>query len=114
MDARSECPIEVLDNNPVVLPEEEVNASTMANEISLYAFSGTYNPRTISVTGWVGGKPLMILVDSGSTHNFIQDTLMHKLGLAVEPLPEFWVFIGSWELIPCMQRSLPTSNSIFA
>lgn len=70
-------------------------------EISLHALAGTFNPRTIRLTGAVQGQQLSVLIDSGSTHNFIQDIVAHRLGLELHPLPEFHVYIGSGEYLIC-------------
>lgn len=108
MVAQKECLIELLDETKVEIGDEN-NASPKATKINLHALSRIYNPKTIRVTGWVGGKPLAILVDSGSTHNFVQDTVVRKLGLAVEPLSMFRVFIDGGEFLVCKEvcRQVP-------
>lgn len=40
-------------------------------EISLHAIARTSHPQTIQVLGKLKNKELMILIDGGSTHNFI-------------------------------------------
>lgn len=76
MDTRQECLIEMLEDlQPTEDTGEVSECGPMSTEISLHAFSGTYNPRTIRVTKWFEGKPLTIFVDNGSTHNFIQDSV---------------------------------------
>lgn len=69
--------------------------------INLHAFTGTFNPRKIRVMGQIYGKPLSILIDSGSTHNFIQDTVVQKMGLQVLALLEIIVFIGNGDFLVC-------------
>ena len=49
--------------------EEEESATTP--EISLHALSGIAIPQTMRVTGLIKGRRLLILIDSGSTHNFV-------------------------------------------
>lgn len=63
----------------------------------------------IKFTGWIGGRPLTFLVDSGNMHNFVQDTLVRSLGIAIETLPEFWVFISRGEFLVCKEvfRQVP-------
>ena len=39
--------------------------------ISLYAFEGRAAPQTLRLAGAVRGKPVVVLVDGGSTHNFM-------------------------------------------
>lgn len=104
LDAMSKCLVEVLDESHAIADTEEVLEPGPASiEISLHTFSGTYNPRTIRVTRWVDGRPLTILVDSGSTHNFVQNIVVRKLGIPVEPLPAFDIFIGSGKFLVCRE-----------
>lgn len=53
--------------------------------------------------GWVLGRPLSVLINSGSTHNFIQELVVTGLGYEVEALPVFKVFIGSGEYLVCKE-----------
>ena len=39
--------------------------------ISFHAFAGHSVPSTLRLEGRVNGQPMLILVDSGSTHNFV-------------------------------------------
>lgn len=74
MDAKTNCLVEMLEEAGITREADDtINAVPLATEISLHAFSGTFNLCMIPVTGLVDGKPLTMLVDSGSTHNFIQD-----------------------------------------
>ena len=45
-------------------------------EITLYALIGTPTPGTLRVKGKVNGSGLVILVDTGSTHNFVDASLV--------------------------------------
>lgn len=44
-----------------------------------------------------------MLIDSGSTHNFIQDFVAYKLGVGLQSLQEFKVFIGSGDYLVCRE-----------
>lgn len=74
---------------------EEVAMEEGTTKISLQALVGTFNSRTLRLKGTVRGRDLTILIDSGSTHNFIQDSVAYKLGIGLQSLKEFKVFIGS-------------------
>lgn len=63
-----------------------VGNSATTTEISVHAFSGIFNPRTIRVMGWVQGKPLSVLIDSGSTHKVIQESVANRLGYEIQEL----------------------------
>ena len=56
--------------------DEEIEA-----EISLHAMAGTPTPQTMRVTGMIASHPFYILIDSGSTHNFIDPHIFHQTGL---------------------------------
>ena len=45
-------------------------------------------PRTMRVTGLTGYRKVLILVDSGLTHNFV-DQRVAELGLAMKPIVQF-------------------------
>ncbi|KAH0743125.1 hypothetical protein KY290_031118 [Solanum tuberosum] len=48
--------------------------------ISLQAFTGVTGYQTIRVTGYHEKRPLQILIDTGSTHNFIDEVMARQLG----------------------------------
>ncbi|GAV85220.1 hypothetical protein CFOL_v3_28658 [Cephalotus follicularis] len=53
--------------------------------ISLHALLGNDSPHTMRLKGVVNGKAICILVDGGSTHNFIQAQVTTYLGLSLHP-----------------------------
>ncbi|KAF5477121.1 hypothetical protein F2P56_003793 [Juglans regia] len=54
-----------------------------ASEITLHAIIGSLNPKTMQVVGRIGNQPVTILIDSGSTHNFLDPSIVSKLSLHV-------------------------------
>lgn len=63
-------------------------------QMELFAFSagGLTQPRTMKLHGQIGEKQLLILIDSGASHNFIGKDLVEALGLPKVLLGEF----GRW------------------
>ena len=53
-------------------------------EITLYALMGTPTPGTIRVKGKINGSGLVILVDTSSTHNFVEALLVSSFRLKVD------------------------------
>ncbi|OIT02578.1 putative mitochondrial protein, partial [Nicotiana attenuata] len=51
----------------------------------LYAITGQKSARTMQLLAIMKGQPLLSLVDSGSTHNFISYTAAQHLGMQVQP-----------------------------
>ena len=43
----------------------------------------------------------MVLIDGGSTHNFIKSAVAQKLSLPIAHVPNFKVFVGSGDSITC-------------
>lgn len=64
-------------------PREEETAKTC--EISIHALQGTQGYQTIRLMGYSHRKPLNILIDSGSTHNFMDNGLVARMGWRVNP-----------------------------
>ena len=54
--------------------EEEVNPT-----ISYNAFAGITTPQTLKIEGNIEKKKLIVLIDSGSTHNFIHYKVAKEL-----------------------------------
>ncbi|KAG2666849.1 hypothetical protein I3843_15G081700 [Carya illinoinensis] len=52
-------------------------------EISLHAILGSLNPKTMRIRGRIGNQAVTILIDSGSTHNFLDPALLTRVPLAV-------------------------------
>jgi hypothetical protein len=50
-------------------------------EISLNAITGTPNPKTMRIIGVLRNQKVVILIDSGSTHNFVDAKLAEVLGI---------------------------------
>lgn len=48
--------------------------------ISLQAFIGAAGYQTIRVTGYHEKRPLQVLIDTESTHNFIDEEVASRLG----------------------------------
>jgi hypothetical protein len=71
--------IEIVD--PVEPPSELIIQEITEPEISLHAISGSVAPKTMRLVGWIRNHRVVILIDSGSTHNFIDLHAIPKLSL---------------------------------
>lgn len=71
----------VVDETEVEVHEEEESKLELSQpaehmEISIHALNGSLGFRTLKVTGYHAKKGLNILIDTGSSHNFIDPDLV--------------------------------------
>jgi hypothetical protein len=73
----------LLENQTVFQPDNELTPDPVTDsaQISLHALMGHTIPQTLRVLGLLKNSPVVVLIDSGSTHNFIQDRVAKQLGL---------------------------------
>ncbi|XP_052114450.1 uncharacterized protein LOC127745594 [Arachis duranensis] len=84
--------------------EEEEENGQQNPRISLNAFEGEFHPETLRVKGTHANKQLLILIDGGSTHNFIKGSVAKKLNLSLTPTPALKVMVGNGESINCAAK----------
>ena len=65
--------------------------------ISLHALSGTDGYQTMRIQGKVKNHTMIILVDSGSTHNFVDQAMIRKLGTKLQPISNLTVTVANGE-----------------
>jgi hypothetical protein len=79
-------------------PSQDENVEAISSEeltptISCNALAGISTPQTLKIEGYIKNKKVIVLIDSGSTHNFIHYKLAKDLNCFVYPVPEFQVMI---------------------
>ena len=70
---------------------------------SLNALMGHPYVRALLLEGSFGDHRFHVLIDNGSTHNFIKPTIVEKLQLPVSGTKHFRVFIGNGDFLLCTQ-----------
>lgn len=70
-----------------------------APEISLHAIVGSLSPRTMRVMGKVKWQSVVIFVDSDSTYNFLDDTIIPKAQLNPKIDEQMQVRVANGELV---------------
>lgn len=74
------------------VPEEEEEMDTLVKdlikncEISLQALNGIKGYRTLRISGFTDKKPINILIDCGSTHNFINEQAAKRIGCRIQKI----------------------------
>ncbi|VFQ65141.1 unnamed protein product [Cuscuta campestris] len=88
-EATVEEPIEPADQVAEILPQNDMP------EVSFHAITGTMHPQTIRLMGKIGNKQVMVIVDGGSTHNFIEHSLVTRFGLVIHREETFEVMVAN-------------------
>lgn len=83
------------------LAEKEPEADTECAQISVQAMDGITTYQTMRVTGHHGKKDLQILLDSGSTHNFLDLSKALKMDCKVENILFMWVKVANGSQLKC-------------
>ena len=79
--------------------KEDTNANPEEVEITLYALIGNPTPGTMRIRGKINGVSMVVLLDTGSTHNFIDAALVPGLKLAVDQSQTLEVKVANGALI---------------
>ncbi|GAV60183.1 hypothetical protein CFOL_v3_03714, partial [Cephalotus follicularis] len=82
----------------------ELETKEVLHEISLWAMTGQHSPKLIRITGVYLEHKLHVLINNGSTHNFIQERIAQKLNMTVVPCKPFKVLVGNGEAISCTKQ----------
>jgi hypothetical protein len=93
-------PAEVYEEVEVLVAESKGKATQFGEEgplISLHALAGCDGPKTMQVTCIIGTRQLVILINSGSAHNFVDRKLAQDLQLAIILVEEFTVKVANGE-----------------
>ncbi|MCH82502.1 transposon Ty3-I gag-pol polyprotein, partial [Trifolium medium] len=76
---------------------------TALAQLSFHALSGIQTAQTFRVLGQIETHLVHVLVDGGSTLNFIQAPVAKALGLHMSPSPSLQVFVGNGEQLSSNQ-----------
>ncbi|KAL8103484.1 hypothetical protein AgCh_027901 [Apium graveolens] len=85
------------------------NVDELADEIgneteqgSLYALIGNSKSKCLRMDGKIDNKFVQILVDGGSSHNFIQTRVAKFMGLTITPSTQLFVIVGNGQNLKCV------------
>ncbi|XP_019240631.1 PREDICTED: uncharacterized protein LOC109220626 [Nicotiana attenuata] len=85
-----------------VLPEELQCLEIQEHyTISYHALTGGHSPSTLRFTGQINGSSVQVLVDGGSTHNFVQPRAAKYLQLSIDSISPVTVMVGSGHRLRC-------------
>lgn len=80
---------------PLTLNDTSLNQDTADHHLSLNAYHGSKRLATISFSGSINGKRVQVLLDGGSSDNFIQPRVAKHVRLPIEPADNLKVMVGN-------------------
>jgi len=72
--------------------------------ISLHALLGISSPHTLKIKGYIKNRSVVVLIDSGSTHNFIHRRLADEIHWFVRHVSNFQILITNGGTMKCGGR----------
>jgi hypothetical protein len=85
----------------LLLPEDEQETETQPPLISLHAITGIPHEETMKLHVSIGNHSLIALVDSGSTHNFINTEVAQRVGLHCNETKGSHVIVANGDRLNC-------------
>ena len=86
-------------------------------EITLYALMGSPSPGTMRVWGRINHQDMVILIDSGSTHNFLDKALWKLLKLPISTQYCFEVKVANGDVLQtkgaCHEVQIKLQGTLF-
>ena len=76
----------------------------MSPNISCNALAGITTPQTLKIEGHIKKKKLVVLIDSGSTHNFIYCKVTKEFNCFLYPAPKCQVMVANGGTINCFKK----------
>ncbi|KAH7520728.1 hypothetical protein FEM48_Zijuj08G0176100 [Ziziphus jujuba var. spinosa] len=75
-------------------------------EISLHAITRATHPQTFRVKGKIQNIEVTTLIDGGSTHNFMDQTLVKRLSLSMDQRNKLPVMVANGDRIECVGKCM--------
>jgi hypothetical protein len=86
--------------------EDSQNLHELGNQnvnltLSVAAMTHISHPQTLKVYGYVKNTKVTLLIDSGSSHNFINTNIARKINISIHPTSEVKVSISGNTAMSC-------------
>ena len=88
------------ENNEVEEVEGEID-SIQVGQLSLNAMWGIRSNQTMMIKGNCGKRKMHILIDTGNTHNFLNERLAKQMKCEVIKVPGLWVEVANGQELKC-------------
>ena len=105
--------VELEEDGVVLGPQENVHLADNVGafaEITLYALVGNPSTQTMRVKGRIKNHEIVSLIDSGSTHNFLDVVELHTLNLPLDTSQILEVKVANGNIIKTLGVSWSDSH----
>ncbi|VFQ95935.1 unnamed protein product [Cuscuta campestris] len=93
------------------LPTSNLIEDTITGDVSsILSLAGS--PRSLNMAGSINGVAVQVLLDGGSTHNFLHPAVAERLVLVIHPTPAFCVYVGNGDSLHCAYSCPQTPLSL--
>lgn len=84
-------------------PEQQplVSEVVEADISHMYRMDGKVKAASLEFQGFLASVEVFILVDTGSTHNFVHPRIVEKVKLPLTSIRPFNVYVGNGQLLTC-------------
>jgi len=89
------------EDDPPPESEDTLTDDVFGDISSLHSLSSQLKSRSLRVSGLYNQHKFTILIDSGSTHNFVKPALVERLRLTIKSCPRFKVATGCGTFLVC-------------
>lgn len=90
-----------------VMDAELNNSDDEAALLSIHSMVGTVGEESLQLRALVGKQVMLFLVDSGSSHSFINANMVDRLSLTPVPCPRMRVKVASGDMLTCSSEVKP-------
>ena len=91
--------ITVGDETPTNVTTENLYQHQPQHHLSLNAMKGDSNLGVLRFSGLIGNIKVQVLIDGGSSDNFLQPRIAKFLKIPIEPGPVFRVLVGNGDMM---------------
>ncbi|VFQ67022.1 unnamed protein product [Cuscuta campestris] len=94
-------------------PELVADGPLISADISsINSLAGSPSPRSLRLAGMIKDGVVQVLLDGGSTHNFIHPAVAERLALPLQPVSPFRVYVGNGDSLRCTYSCPQTPLSV--
>ena len=84
--------------------EEDMEEESQPTDITVHALAGYSNPQTMKVGGLLKQQPITVLIDTGSTNNFLNSKVAIHMNLPIENCSRFVIKVANGRILKYDRR----------